>query len=90
MMKLKADKAAEEAAEAAEAAQKKAEKAAAQAKARDAFLDKNAEAWTANMPENLLHGYVQTQVQDIRRQLAQVESHEDSDSDSDSDSGDDE
>ena len=54
MAKLKADKAAEEAAEAAEAAQKKAEKAAAAAKARENLLDKNAELWTANMPEHHL------------------------------------
>jgi hypothetical protein len=43
------------------------------------------EAWVANMPGHLLEGYIQTQVQDIRRQLAQVEA-QDSDSDSDSDS----
>ena len=42
------------------------------------------EAWVANMPGHLLEGYIQTQVQDIRRQLAQVEAQDDSDSDSDS------
>lgn len=41
------------------------------------------EQWVANMPGHLLEGYIQTQVQDIKRQLAQVEA-EDSDSDSSS------
>jgi len=45
------------------------------------------EQWVANMPGTYLEGYIQTQVADIRRQLAQVEA-QDSDSDSDS-SGDD-
>lgn len=50
------------------------------------------EAWTANMDTtapHFLEGYLQTQVNDIKRQLAQVEAHEqESDSDSDSDSSD--
>lgn len=43
------------------------------------------EQWVANMPQQYLEGYIQTQVADIKRQLAQVEAN---DSDSDSDSSD--
>lgn len=61
---------------------------AAKAKEHKAVLSANPELWTANMPEKFLTGYVQTQVNDIRRQLAQIEDR-DSDSDSsDSDSDD--
>jgi hypothetical protein len=59
-------------------------------KDREAMLKNNAELWTANMPQEYLEGYIQTQVNDIRHQLAQIEAREqDSDSDSsDSDSDD--
>jgi len=70
--------------EAKKAAKKKA------AKEQAALLKNSAELWTANMPSEYLEGYIQTQVNDIRHQLAQVEAREqDSDSsDSDSDSDD--
>jgi len=73
---------------AAEAAAAKEAKRKANAAARETALKNSGELWTANMPEDYLSGYIQTQVQDIRRQLAQVEQREDSDSDSDSDSDD--
>jgi len=61
-------------------------------KDRKDAISKSAELWTANMPEQYLEGYIQTQVNDIRHQLAQVEARENqyqSDSDSsDSDSDD--
>lgn len=50
------------------------------------------EAWTANMDTtapHFLEGYLQVEVDQLKRQLAQVEAREeDSDSDSDSDSSD--
>lgn len=74
---------------AAEAAAAKEAKRKANAAARETALKNSGELWTANMPEDYLSGYIQTQVQDIRRQLAQVEQREgDSDSESDSDSDD--
>jgi len=50
----------------------------------------NAELWTANMPEKYLDGYLQTEIDDVKQQFAQVLDQEgDSDSDSsDSDSDD--
>ena len=59
-------------------------------KEHEELLKNNAELWTANMPQQYLEGYIQTQVNDIRHQLAQIEAREqDSDSDSsDSDSDD--
>lgn len=46
-------------------------KAAKKAKAdRDAAIKNSAELWTANMPSEYLEGYIQTQVNDIRHQLA--------------------
>lgn len=68
---------------------KKADKKKA-AKENENLYKNNAELWTANMPQQYLEGYIQTQVNDIRHQLAQIEAREqDSDSDSsDSDSDD--
>ena len=86
MAKAKADAEAEEAEKAAKEAKKKADAAKAAA-ARSKAME-NAEVWTSNMPEHLLEGYVQTQVNDIRRQLAQVNAHDDA-SDSDSSDSDD-
>jgi hypothetical protein len=81
-----AEKAAEEAAEEAAKAEKAA-KAKAMA-ARDATIAGNAELWTANMPEHVINSFLQTKVDEIRYQLAQVEARDQqSDSDSDSDSG---
>lgn len=59
-------------------------------KDRDEKIRNSAELWTANMPQEYLEGYIQTQVHEIKQQLAQVEAREqDSDSDSsDSDSDD--
>jgi len=98
-----AEEAAQEAKEKAAAAAKEAEEAAAAEKAaklaahkaaakeRDATIRASGELWTANMPGEYLEGYVQTKVNEIRYQLAQIEAREnDSDSDSDSDSSDDE
>merc|ERR1719353_2269168 len=85
--KFAAEKAAEEAAEEAAAARAK---AVAVAKAeRAATIKGNDELWVANMPPEVLNSFVQTKVNQIRHQLAEVESREDSDSDSsDSDSDD--
>merc|ERR1719460_14983 len=85
--KFAAEKAAEEAAEEAAAARAK---AVAVAKAeRAATIKGNDELWVANMPPEVLNSFVQTKVNEIRHQLAEVESREDSDSDSsDSDSDD--
>merc|ERR1719353_1318645 len=85
--KFAAEKAAEEAAEEAAAARAK---ALAVAKAeRDATIKGNDELWVANMPPEVLSSFVQTKVNEIRHQLAEVESREDSDSESsDSDSDD--
>jgi len=47
-------------------------------------LSEDAEAWTANMPEHVINSFIQTKTDEIRYQLAQVESREQSDSDSDS------
>jgi len=85
--KRKADYEAEEAEKAAAEAKKKA--SAAKAAAARSKAMENAEVWTSNMPEHYLEGYIQTQVNDIRRQLAQVNAHDD-DSDSDSSDSDDE
>merc|ERR1712032_82359 len=65
-------------------------KAVAVAKAeRAATIKGNDELWVANMPPEVLNSFVQTKVNEIRHQLAEVESREDSDSDSsDSDSDD--
>merc|ERR1712203_737409 len=84
---IEARKAAEEAAEEAAAARAK---ALAVAKAeRAATIKGNDELWVANMPPEVLNSFVQTKVNEIRHQLAEVESREDSDSDSsDSDSDD--
>lgn len=70
-------------------AAKEAAKKAAQ-KANDQMIKGNAELWTANMPERYLSGYLQTEINDVKEQLAQVLDQEgDSDSDSsDSDSDD--
>merc|ERR1712046_357550 len=85
--KFAAEKAAEEKAEAEAEA-----RAAALAKAkaeRAATIKGNDELWVANMPPEVLNSFVQTKVNEIRQQLAQVEAREDSDSDSsDSDSDD--
>jgi myosin heavy subunit len=85
--KFAEEKAAEEAAEKAAEA-----RAAALAKARAeraATIKGNDELWVANMPPEVLNSFVQTKVNEIRQQLAQVEAREDSDSDSsDSDSDD--
>ena len=84
MKKAYAEKvAAEEAAEAAEKA-RIAEKEAKQ-KAMDKVVKGSAELWTANMPEKYLSSFLQTKVNEIRFQLAQIEDESDSDSDSDSD-----
>lgn len=50
----------------------------------------SAELWTANMPEKYLDGYLQTEIDDVKQQFAQVLNQaDDSDSDSsDSDSDD--
>jgi colicin import membrane protein len=71
-----------------EEARKKAAKIRAAEK--DKLLKENDEIWTANMPEQYLKSFVQTQVDSMRHQLAQIEAREgDSDSDSsDSDSDD--
>ena len=85
--KFAAEKAAEEAAEKEAAAKAKA-LAAAKAE-RAATIKGNDELWVANMPPEVLNSFVQTKVNEIREQLAQVEAREDSDSDSsDSDSED--
>jgi hypothetical protein len=56
--------------------------------ARDATIAGSAELWTANMPEHVINSFLQTKVDEIRYQLAQVEARDQqSDSDSDSDSG---
>jgi len=72
-----------------ELAKKDAARKAAQ-KAHDALIGGNAELWTANMPAKYLEGYLQTEINDVKQQLAEVISKEaDSDSDSsDSDSDD--
>merc|ERR1712032_1386941 len=67
-----AEKAAEEAAEEAAAARAK---ALAVAKAeRAATIKGNDELWVANMPPEVLSSFVQTKVNEIRHQLAEVES----------------
>merc|ERR1712031_61369 len=71
------------------AAEAAAEKAAEARAARAATIKGNDELWVANMPPEVLNSFVQTKVNEIRHQLAEVESREDSDSDSsDSDSDD--
>merc|ERR1719353_103723 len=73
--KFAAEKAAEEAAEEAAAARAK---AVAVAKAeRAATIKGNDELWVANMPPEVLNSFVQTKVNEIRHQLAEVESRED-------------
>lgn len=59
-------------------------------KANDALVKGDAELWTANMPAKYLEGYLQTEINDVKQQFAEVEDKEgDSDSDSsDSDSDD--
>jgi len=85
--KFAAEKEAEEKAEAEAAAKAKA-LAAAKAE-RAATIKGNDELWVANMPPEYLNSFVQTKVNQIRQQLAEVEAREDSDSDSsDSDSDD--
>lgn len=64
-------KAEEEAAEEAELAKKAAHEAAQ--KAMDKKVKDSAELWTANMPEKFLSSFLQTKVNEIRYQLAQVE-----------------
>ena len=82
-----AEKAAEEKAEVEAAAKAKA-LAAAKAE-RAATIKGNDELWVANMPPEVVGSFVQTKVNEIRHQLAQIEAREDSDSDSsDSDSDD--
>ena len=66
---FKAQKEAEAAAEAAEKARIAAFKAQQKA-AANAEVKANAELWTANMPAQYLEGYIQTQVDSIRHQLA--------------------
>lgn len=79
---------AQEKAEEEEEARKKAAKL--HAAEREKLIKENDEVWTANMPEQYLRSFVQTQVDSMRHQLAQIEAREgDSDSDSsDSDSDD--
>jgi hypothetical protein len=68
MEKFKADKEAEEKAKAAKEAKIAAKKAAQ--KAKETLISNSGELWTANMPEQYLDGYIQTQVGNIRHQLA--------------------
>lgn len=81
---LKEKEAEEEAEEARKALAKKA------AAEREKQVKGNDELWVANMPDAYLKSFVQTQVDQMRYQLAQIEAREgDSDSDSsDSDSDD--
>lgn len=64
-----------------EARKAAAKKAAAE---REKLIKANDEAWVANMPDQYLKSFVQTQVDTMRHQLAVIESREGSDSDSDS------
>lgn len=60
-------------------------------KANEAKISGSAELWTANMPEKYLDGYLQTEIDDVKQQFAQILNQEgDSDSDSDSSDSDDE
>jgi len=60
-------------------------------KANEAKISGSAELWTANMPEKYLDGYLQTEIDDVKEQFAQILNQEgDSDSDSDSSDSDDE
>ena len=83
--KFAAEKEAEEKAE--EEAKARAKQIATAKAARAAEIKGNDELWVANMPGEYLNSFVQTKVNQLRHQLAEVEAREDSDSDSsDSDS----